>query len=170
MYKIYDIIKVERGKINMNLFSIIWIFGFCFGGIIFIALAIYLKSKTDSLITKCTSMCNGISNQIGEIIRETHNNLDNGPLYLKEKFYFPIYEFEVQGKKYKTRGTLEYDAQEKIKLGEIVKINYNPENPEECYKEGDPLPKAWLIFLIVGFTIIIVGLLTGFLISKIFKN
>lgn len=72
-------------------------------------------------------------------------------------FYFPVYEFEVNEKKYKTRNTIGNSTPEKFKIGEIVEIKYNPENPNEYYKEGDVFSKAWLVFFIVGILCIVEG-------------
>ena len=60
----------------------------------------------------------------------------------KKLFYFPIYEFEVNGEKYKIRDTTGHTNQNNFEIGSIVEIKYNPENPEECYKEGDFFSKA----------------------------
>lgn len=150
---------------DMNLFSIIWICAFCFIGVMCIILSIWLRHKANNLITKCTSNCKGVLNEICEKLREYQ---DEDGHYRKKKYYFPIYEFEVNGKKYKIRDTTGNVREKNLKIGEIVEIKYNPENPEECYKEGDAFSKAWLVFLIAGIICIIEGIGIGFLIKVIF--
>ena len=150
---------------DMNLFSIIWICGFCFGGIIFISLSMYLWYKANHLITKCTSNCQGVLTEICEELRE-YRDEDNH--HRKKIYYFPIYEFEISGKKYKIRETTGNISQENLEIGKVVEIKYNPENPEECYKKGDAFSKAWLVFLIVGIICIIEGVGIGLLIKVIF--
>lgn len=150
---------------NMNIFSIIWICGFCFGGIICITLSIFLKHKSNNLITKCTKNCKGILSEICEKLREYR---DEDGHHRKKIYYFPIYEFEVNGKKYKISDTTGNMSQESFQIGDIVEIKYNPENPEECYKEGDVFSKVWLVFLIVGVICIIEGIGIGLLIRFIF--
>ena len=86
----------------------------------------------------------------------------------KKIYYFPIYEFEISGKKYKIRDTTGNISQENLEIGKVVEIKYNPENPEECYKKGDAFSKVWLVFLIVGIICIIEGLGVGLLIKVIF--
>lgn len=142
--------------------DITFLIAFSFTGLIFIAISIYLKNKTDYLIRKCKSKTKGILKEVGEVVRE-HSDDDH---YYKRIHYFPIYEFEVQGKKYQTRGTKEAFSKYYFKIGEIVDINYNQENPEESYKEGDEFSKVWLIFLIVGIICIIQGIAFS-LLSKI---
>lgn len=149
---------------DMNLFSIIWICAFCFGGVMCITLSMYLRHKANILITKCTSKCKGVLKEICENLREYR---EDGYNYEKI-YYFPIYEFEVNGKKYKIRDTTGDISQENLKIGKIIEIKYNPNNPEECYKEGDVFSKAWVIFLIAGIICIIEGLGIGFLIKLIF--
>ena len=150
---------------DINVFSIIWICGFCFGGIIFIAISVYLRRKANNLIKKCTSNCKGILNEMSKELRVYRD--DDGHKH-KKIFYFPIYEFEVNGKKYKIKDTTGYDGQENLKIGKSVEIKYNPENPEECYKEGDAFSKVWVVFLIVGIIGIIEGIGIGYLIKVMF--
>lgn len=150
---------------DMNLFSIIWICAFCLGGIICITLSAYLWHKANYLITKCTSNCKGVLN---EIYKELSEYRDKDGHTHKQIYYFPIYEFEVNRKKYKIRDTTGNVSQKNFKIGKIVEIKYNPENPEECYKEGDAFSKVWLAFLIFGIICIIEGIGIGFLIKVIF--
>ena len=150
---------------DMNVFSIIWICAFCLGGIMSIALSIYLKNKENDLIKRCKNQCSGTLNEFSEELREQQ---DQDGIYHKKKFYFPIYEFEVHGKKYKVRGTTGNRVQEDFKVGEIVEIKYNDQNPEECYVEGDSFSKVWIIFLVVGIICIIQGIGISLLIRVIF--
>ena len=150
---------------DMNLFSIIWICSFCFGGVIFITYGIYLKYKANVLVTKCTRSCNGVLNEVIEILRRYR---DEDGYYRKKIFYFPVYEFEVNGEKYKIRDTTGNFCSENFEIGKIVEIKYNPKNPNECYKLGDVFSKVWLVFLIVGIICIVEGIGIGFLIKVIF--
>lgn len=150
---------------DTNLFSIILICASCFAGVMCIILSIWLRHKANNLITKCTSNCKGVLNEIGEKLREYR---DEDGDERKKTYYFPIYEFEVSGKKYKIRDTTGNVSQENLKIGEIVEIKYNPENPSECYKEGDAFSKVWLVFLVFGIICIIEGIGIGFLIKVAF--
>lgn len=150
---------------DMNLFSIIWMCAVCLGGAMCITLSIYLRHKANNLIIKCTSTCKGVLNEICEQLREYRDEYGHNR---KKIYYFPIYEFEANGKKYKIRDTTGNFSQENFKIGKIIEIKYNPENPEECYKEGDVFSKVWLVFLIVGIICIIEGIGIGFLIKVIF--
>ena len=48
------------------------------------------------------------------------------------KSYVPIYEYEVQGNKYKIKGI----NRKEFKIGNVIKINYNPQKPKQSYIEG----------------------------------
>lgn len=150
---------------DMDLFSIIWICGFCFGGTICIGFGILLKYKLKKLIVKCTSNCKGILSEIYEESKEHRNK--NGR-YCEKTYYFPIYEFEVNGKKYKIRDTAGNMYKESFHIGDTVEIKYNPENPNECYKEGDVFSKVWIIFLVIGIICVIEGIGIGLLIRFMF--
>lgn len=147
---------------DMDLFLINWRCSFCFMGIICIALSAYLKYKANKLMSKCTSSCTGVLNEICEKLK---SDRDTDGYTRKRIFYFPIYEFEVNGKKYKIRDTTGNISQENFEIGKNVEIKYNPENPEECYKKGDIFSKIWLVFLIAGILSIIDGLGIGYLIQ-----
>lgn len=150
---------------DMNLFSLIWICAFCLVGIMCITLSVYLLHKANNLIAKCTSNCTGTLNEICEKLREYR---DEDGHNRKKIYYFPIYEFEVNGKKYKIRDTMGNFSPKNLKIGKTVEIKYNPEKPEECYKEGDAFSKIWLVFLIVGIICIVEGIGIGLLIKAIF--
>ena len=67
---------------DMNLFSIIWICGFCFVGIMCIALAMYIYHKSKRLIEKCTITCKGTLVELEEKMREWRD--EDGISYKKK--------------------------------------------------------------------------------------
>lgn len=148
-----------------DLFSIVFMCSFCLVGVGCLALGFYINIKAKDLIKKCNSKCNGTLIQIGEELNEVK---DSDGHYRTRRYFFPIYEFEVQGKKYKIRGTMANSSQEKFEVGEIVEINYNPDNPEESYREGDIFSKVWLIFVIIGIVAIIEGIGVFILVRTLF--
>ena len=146
----------------MNMNSVFNIFSYIISiaGILSIAISIFLRKKSTNLIKKCTSSCKGVLTTIVEREKEYSNSSND---YQKIKGYFPVYEFEVNEKKYSISDTTGTTRPEDIKIGTVVKINYNPQNPEECYKKGDYFSKAWLIFLIVGIICIIEAVVVIFI-------
>lgn len=96
----------------MNLFSVVWVCFWCFGGTLFVILSIHLRHKAKALITKCTCNCKGILSEVCSELRE-YSDEDNHNR--KKMFYFPVYEFEVNEKKYKTRNTIGNSTQKNLK-------------------------------------------------------
>lgn len=125
---------------------------------------IHVRHKANNLLKRCTSNCKGVLNEICEKLVEYR---DKDLHKYKRIYYFPIYEFEVNGKRYKISDTTGNISKEDFKIGKIVEIKYNPENPEECYKEGDVFSKLWMVFFMAGIICIIEGLGIGFLIKII---
>ena len=54
--------------------------------------------------------------------------------------------------KYKMKGTNGTG----FKIGDVVKINYNPQKPEQCYIEGYSFI-AWKMLLIIGLIILVMS-------------
>lgn len=150
---------------DINLFSIILDIGIFLLGVMFIILSIYLKDKANRLINNCTASCNGVLIETSEKMRKYR---DEDGFTRQEKYYFPIYEFEVDGKKYKVSDTVGNFSHDNIEIGKIVEIKYNPNNPEQCYKKGDIFSKVWLVLLIVGIVCIVEGIGVKILINIIF--
>lgn len=130
-------------------------------GILLIIWSISLKCKSRYLINKCTEKCEGIIIKLNEIEIDQHTY--SGGRWFKTKSYVPIYEYEVQKEKYKIKGT----NGSGFKIGDIASINYNPENPKECYIDGYSF-NAWIVPLIIGIICIIMTSFFGLLIKLIF--
>ncbi len=145
----------------MNLVSILIICILFIMGVLFIVWGISFKYTTNRLVNKCTSQCKGILVKLKEI-KIYHSDSDSKRWY-PIKSDVPIYEYEVQGKKYTIKGTNGHG----FKIGDVVQINYNPENPSECYIDGYSF-KLWIVLLIFGIIFIIMTLLFYFLIKFIF--
>ncbi len=144
----------------MNLALIITICLLSFIGIIFIVWSISFKYKSDLLINKFTNKCNGSLIKIDEI---TINHHESDEKWWSSKSYVPVYEYEIQGTKYKIKGT----NGRGFKVRDSVEINYNPENPKECYIEGYSF-KIWIALLILGIIFIIMALGFFFIFKLIF--
>lgn len=132
-------------------------------GIVLIIWGISLKYKNFCFINKCSEICNGILIKLNEIEIGHQVNNDSSSRWHTIKSDVPIYEYEVSGVKYKVKGTNGYG----FKLGDIVKINYNPKNPNECYIDGYSF-KAWMVLLIIGIILIIMSFLFYLMFKLIF--
>ncbi len=131
-------------------------------GLIFIIWAISFKYKSFRLVNKCSESCNGILIKIEEI--EIIHSVNNDSLRrYTTKSDVPIYEYEVSGIKYKIKGTNGHG----FNLGDIVKINYNPKNPNECYIDGYSF-KSWIVLLIIGIILLIMSFIFYLMFKLIF--
>lgn len=133
----------------MNFGSVIILFII---GIILIRWGINIKLENKRLFNKCVNKCEGILIKINEKEMD-HVNINNSNQY-KTKSYVPIYQYCVEGKLYRIKGT----NGSGFKVGDVVEINYNPENPSESYIEGYSLTIFWKMLLLLGIIFIIGGL------------
>lgn len=123
---------------------------FIIGGV-FIIWGISFKNKTRHLYNECIGKCNCILIEIKEI--EINHQINDKGRHYSTKSYVPIYEYEVQGNKYKIEGTNGTG----FKIGDVVEINYNPEKPEQSYIEGYSFA-SWRVLQIIGIIILIMAI------------
>ena len=146
----------------MELILVFTITFLCIIGVLFIIWSISFKYVNMRLISKCTDRCDGVLIKTNEI--EIPHQVNGDGRWYYSKSYVPIYEYEVQGNKYKIKGT----NGKEFKIGNVVKIKYNPKNPKQSYIEGYSFT-AWKILLIIGILILIMSI--GFIIlSKLIFN
>lgn len=84
-------------------------------------------------------------------IREYNDTDDDG---YNRYTYLPELEYEVNGQIYHGTGSTHYSNRKKIKIGDNIKVSYNPKNPEEYLAKG-----AGSILPFVGIMMIITGLI-----------
>ena len=72
---------------------------------------------------------------VGRIIgvREYQETDDEG---FNHYFYYPQFEYVVNGQIYRGEGNKGYSKSNKIQIGGNIKVYYNPENPEEHFTKG----------------------------------
>ena len=95
---------------------------------------------------------------VGRIIgvRESHETDDEG---FNHYFYYPQFEYVVNGQVYRGEGSTSYSKPSKIDIGGEIKVIYNPKKPSECFTKG-----GGFILPFLGIMLIIVGVI--FLISS----
>lgn len=93
--------------------------------------------------------CSGST--VGRIIgvRESQETDDEG---FNHYYYYPQFEYVVNGQVYRGEGSTSYSKPQKIQIGGGIKVIYNPKNPNECFTKGGGfiLPFLGIMLIIVG--------------------
>ena len=96
---------------------------------------------------------------VGRIIgvRESHETDDEG---FNHYFYYPQFEYVVNGQIYRGEGNKGYSKSNKIRIGGNINVFYNPNKPEEHFTKGGGLilPFLGIMMIIVGAICIYSGL------------
>ena len=96
---------------------------------------------------------------IGRIIglRESYETDDEG---FNHYYYYPQFEYVVNGQVYRGEGSTSYSKPSKIDIGGEIKVIYNPKKPSECFTKGGGfiLPVLGIMLIIVGAIFIYSGL------------
>ena len=112
--------------------------GFILVGVVVIILGIRKNIK-----------CSGRT--VGRIIgvREYQETDDEG---FNHYFYYPQFEYVVNGQIYRGEGNKGYSKSNKIQIGGNIKVYYNPQNPNESFTKGGGfiLPFIGIMLIILG--------------------
>lgn len=146
----------------MDLFLVVMVCLLFFIGIVFIIWGVITNLKNNHLIKNCINKCEGTLIKIEEIEIEHYRNNDS-LIRDKIKSYVPVYQYYVEGKIYKIEGT----NGSGFKIGDIVNINYNPQNPAESYIAGYSF-KAYKIIMVLGIIFILMSLILFTLAKLVF--
>ena len=67
-------------------------------------------------------------------------------------YYYPQFEYVVNGQTYRGEGSTSYSKPQKIQIGGGIKVIYNPKNPSECFTKGGGfiLPFIGIMLIIIG--------------------
>ena len=88
---------------------------------------------------------------VGRIIgvRESQETDDEG---FNHYFYYPQFEYVVNGQIYRGEGNKGYSKSNKIQIGGNIKVYYNPQKPNENFTKGGGfiLPFIGIMLIIVG--------------------
>ena len=91
------------------------------------------------------------SRTVGRIIgvREYQETDDEG---FNHYFYYPQFEYVVNGQIYRGEGNKGYSKPRKIQIGGDIKVYYNPQKPNESFTKGGGfiLPFIGIMLIIVG--------------------
>ena len=90
---------------------------------------------------------------VGRIIgvRESQETDDEG---FNHYFYYPQFEYVVNGQIYRGEGNKGYSKPQKIQIGGNIKVYYNPQKPNESFTKG-----GGFIMPFIGIMLIIVGII-----------
>ena len=88
---------------------------------------------------------------VGRIIgvRESQETDDEG---FNHYYYYPQFEYVVNGQIYRGEGNKGYSKSNKIQIGGNIKVYYNPQKPNESFTKGGGfiLPFIGIMLIIVG--------------------
>ena len=88
---------------------------------------------------------------VGRIIgvRESQETDDEG---FNHYFYYPQFEYVVNGQIYRGEGNKGYSKSNKIQIGGNIKVYYNPQKPNESFTKGGGfiLPFIGIMLIILG--------------------
>ena len=90
---------------------------------------------------------------VGRIIgvRESQETDDEG---FNHYFYYPQFEYVVNGQIYRGEGNKGYSKSNKIQIGGNIKVYYNPQKPNESFTKG-----GGVILPFIGIMLIILGVI-----------
>ena len=92
---------------------------------------------------------------VGRIIgvREYQETDDEG---FNHYFYYPQFEYVVNGQIYRGEGNKGYSKPQKIQIGGNIKVYYNPQKPNESFTKGGGfiMPFIGIMLMIVGVILI----------------
>ena len=82
-------------------------------------------------------------------VREYQETDDEG---FNHYFYYPQFEYVVNGQIYHGEGNKGYSKSNKIQIGGNIKVYYNPQKPNESFTKGGGfiLPFIGIMLIIVG--------------------
>lgn len=84
-------------------------------------------------------------------VREYQETDDEG---FNHYFYYPQFEYVVNGQIYHGEGNKGYSKSNKIQIGGNIKVYYNPQKPNESFTKG-----GGCIMPFIGIMLIIVGVI-----------
>ena len=81
-------------------------------------------------------------------VRESQETDDEG----FNHYYYPQFEYVVNGQIYRGEGNKGYSKSNKIQIGGNIKVYYNPKQPNESFTKGGGfiLPFIGIMLIIVG--------------------
>lgn len=154
--------SMKKGKKMLIFFLIfLWLTGLLVGVfLLYIAISVerkYLKKKE-----RCTVKGEGVLVKF----REDKTTVTHEDYISYITYYYPIYEYVVDDKKYEVESSLGESNRNIVLLGEKKEIFYNPNNCEESYISGEnpnsclnKIKILGIIFLVIVIVEILIALI-----------
>lgn len=121
-------------------------------GILLEFLVVFSKNHFKDMQKRCIKLVEG---KFVKLVENKSLNLSSE--YSRyEIYYYPIYEFYVDEKRYEVQSRYGHRKNDKSLVDKKKIIYYNPNDISECYIKGENLKKAYLAIKILG--IILVGI------------
>ena len=92
------------------------------------------------------------SSRIVGRITGVHEDMETDDEGFNHYFYYPQFEYVVNGQIYRGEGNKGYSKPQKIQIGGNIKVYYNPQKPNESFTKGGGfiLPFIGIMLIIVG--------------------
>lgn len=111
-------------------------------GIAFLCLSLYKIFDIWLQHKKCSATTEGVM-----VARE--ERLERDAYRRMNKYYVPVYTFEVEGNQYRGTGMKFKNEANLLEIGSKCKVNYNPRNPEDCFFDGKTGKELFVIVFAV---------------------
>ena len=123
-------------------------------GILFVILGLFWLIRIKGHKSVCTSNCEG---EVKRIDKKIKTEEDEDTI-----MYTPVFGYDVNGISY-VYSPSSSSSYCKYKVGNKVRVFYNPENPNQCYVKGNNVNLfAAFVVLIMGVILVVFGLLDIF--------
>ena len=133
-------------------------------GVIFLIMGINMEVKNNELKEVCTGEVQGI---VSDFHVSGYYGTDEDGI-VDERLYYPIFEYEIDNKKYSKQSPTG-KREERFELGESIVIMYNPDNPDEYYVPAD-VYAAKTGGLNIGFGIFMIAFIAVLVVVDFIKN
>lgn len=144
-------VKTLNGPAAIKLCGII----FTAVGLIFAIIGVSLGVSNFNKKSRCTAETSAIVINIKSQISTRRSNHHTR----HTRVYAPVFQYKVDGTEY-TTDPHSYSSNCNEQIGDVVTLNYNPNNPSEYYYNGDSSIKIiFIVFTSIGTVFTIVGII-----------
>lgn len=113
------------------------------------------KKAIDNLVKECTSQCYATVTDVTSYSKRVKRNKH----YTTQTYYTPTYTYTVSGKNYVDKSSYNSSSSSAYYVGMKALIHYNPSNPSKYYPDGVSLSKNYVVTMMTGILLTMIGLI-----------